>query len=94
MYHVCYESIQSFFFSATLKPPVGQGLLITQSSPSQSDIPYSVGLLWMSDQSDAEIYLTTHNYKKRQNSMLPVGFKPAIAVSESPQTHALRLLGN
>jgi len=48
----------------------------------------------MSDQSDAEIYVTTHNYKKRQNSMLPVGFKPAIAVSERLQTHALRLLGN
>ena len=35
-------------------PPVGQGLVIIESSRSYSDTPHSVGLLWMSDQSDAE----------------------------------------
>jgi len=32
--------------------PMGQGLLITEASPSHSDTPHSVGLLWTSDQPD------------------------------------------
>jgi hypothetical protein len=34
-------------------------------------------------------YLTSHNTHKRQTSMPPVGFEPAILVSERPKTHAL-----
>jgi hypothetical protein len=34
-------------------------------------------------------YLTTHNPHKRQTSMPPVGFEPAIPASERPQAHAL-----
>jgi len=33
---------------------VGQGLLIFEASRSHSDTPHSVGLLWTSDQPDAE----------------------------------------
>jgi len=33
---------------------VGQGLLIVEASLSHSDTPHSVGLLWMSDQPEAE----------------------------------------
>ena len=36
------------------QPPVGQGLLIIEDSLSYSDTPETVGLLWTSDQSDAE----------------------------------------
>jgi hypothetical protein len=36
-----------------------------------------------------DLYLTTHNIHKRQTSMPPAGFEPAIPVSERPQTHAL-----
>jgi hypothetical protein len=35
-------------------PPVGQSLLIIEDSWSHSDTPRSVGLLWASDQPDAE----------------------------------------
>jgi len=35
------------------------------------------------------LYLTTHNIHKKQTSMPPVGFEPAIPASERPQTHAL-----
>jgi hypothetical protein len=35
------------------------------------------------------LYLTTHNTHKRETSMLPAGFEPAIPASELPQTHAL-----
>jgi hypothetical protein len=33
---------------------VGLGLLVIEASRSHSDSPHSVGLLWTSDQSDAE----------------------------------------
>jgi len=36
-----------------------------------------------------DLYLTTHNIYKRQTSMPPAGFEPAIPASEWPQTHAL-----
>jgi hypothetical protein len=36
------------------KPLVGQGLIIIEASRSHSDTPHSVGLLWTSDQPDAQ----------------------------------------
>jgi hypothetical protein len=33
--------------------------------------------------------MTTHNIHKRQTSMLPAEFEPAIPASERSQTHAL-----
>ena len=36
-----------------------------------------------------DLYLTTHNIHKRQTSMPPAGFEPAIPASKRPQTHAL-----
>ena len=36
-----------------------------------------------------DLYLTTHNTHKRQTSMPPAGFEPAIPAREQPQTHAL-----
>jgi hypothetical protein len=36
-----------------------------------------------------DLYQQTHNTHKRQTSMPPAGFKPAIAASERPQTHPL-----
>jgi hypothetical protein len=38
------------------EPVVGQGVLIIDSSRSHSDPPHSVGLLWTSDQLDAETF--------------------------------------
>jgi hypothetical protein len=43
----------NFFFVAP-QPPVGHGLLIIEASRSHSDTPHSVGVLWTSDQPDAE----------------------------------------
>jgi GH43 family beta-xylosidase len=40
---------------------VGQGLLIVEHSLSHSDTPHSVGLLWTSDQPDAETYDNTQH---------------------------------
>jgi hypothetical protein len=36
-----------------------------------------------------DLYLTTHNIHKRQTSMPPAGFEPAIPASERPHTHTL-----
>jgi len=58
--------------------------------PDHTQTLYSEGLLWTSDQPDAEpLYLTTHTTHKRQTSMPPAGFEPTIPGSERPQTHAL-----
>jgi len=42
-------------FTMARHPLVGQGLLVIEASRSHSDTPHLVGLLWMSDQLDAEI---------------------------------------
>jgi len=46
---------------------VGQGLLMIEASRSHSDTPNSVGLLWTSDQPDAETSISTsaHNTHNR-----------------------------
>jgi hypothetical protein len=43
------------FFLKAQQPPVGQGLVISDFSRSHSDTSHSVGLLWASEQLDAEI---------------------------------------
>jgi len=48
------------FVTLAQQPPVGQGLLNVQDSWSHSDTPHSVGLLWTSDQPDAETSDNTH----------------------------------
>jgi hypothetical protein len=60
------------------QPLVGQSLLIIEDAPSHSDTPHSVGLLWTSDQPDADIYLTTHKIRKNSNpqSQKPTGYRP------------------
>ena len=40
--------------SVVQQPPVGQGLRIMEASRSHSVTPQSVGVLWTSDQPDAE----------------------------------------
>jgi len=42
------------FFSVVQQSLVGQGFLIIEASRSHSDTPHPVGLLWTSDQPDAE----------------------------------------
>jgi hypothetical protein len=53
-------SILLIFFTIAQQPPVGQGLLIIEDSQSHSDTPRSVGLLWTSDQPDAETSAWQH----------------------------------
>ena len=64
--------------------PVGHSIPIIEASRSHSDTPHLVGLLWTSDQSDAETSTWRHT-----TTVTPVGFERAIPTSERPQTHAL-----
>ena len=78
------------FSSVVQQPLIGQGLPIAEALQSHSDTPHSVGLLWTIDQPDAEI---THNTRKRQASMLPAGFEPAVPASEWPLNLATTGIG-
>ena len=69
-----------FFFPMARQPLVGQGLLTVEASRSHSDIPHSVGLLWTSDQPDAQHSQDRHPCNRRDS--------PAIPASERPQTQA------
>ena len=45
------------------------------------------GLLSTSDQSDVQTSARQHNTRKRQASMPPAGFEPAVPVRERRQAH-------
>jgi hypothetical protein len=67
---------------------VGQGLLIVEASWSHTDTSHLVGLLWTSDQPDAETCTRQQTALTRDNHA-PAVFEPAIPISEEPKTHAL-----
>jgi hypothetical protein len=72
------------------QPLVGQCLLIVEASRSYSDTPHSVGLLWTSDQPDAETSTWQHTILTRDRHPCPsAGFEPTTPASERSQTHAL-----
>ena len=59
------------------------------ASRSHSDTPHSVGLLWTSDQPDAETSDNTQHSQETDIHVARAEFEPAIPASERPQTHAL-----
>ena len=71
------------------QPLVGQSLLIidAQDHTQTHHTWYDSSRRVMSPRRD--LYLTTHNAHKRQTSIHPAGFEPAIPASKRPQTHAL-----
>jgi len=52
------------------QPPVGKGLII-EASRSHSDTPHSVGLVWTSDQLDAETSTWQHAILTRRRHPCP-----------------------
>ena len=61
----------SFLYSMVQQALVRQGLLVINASRSHTDTPYSVGLLWTSDQPDAEIYTRQHTTQRRDRHPCP-----------------------
>jgi hypothetical protein len=73
------------------QPLVGQGLLIAEVSRSHfrhTTLGRTPLDNWSARRRD--LYLTTYNTHKRQTSMSPTRFEPAILASERPQAHAER----
>jgi len=78
------------FFHVTLRPKAGHGLLVLEISRSHSDAPQSVGFLWTSDHSGAEI--STWQHVTITTHRLPCArwdSKPQSSASERLQTYAL-----
>jgi hypothetical protein len=65
-------------------PPHYHGFTITFRHSTLRRAPLDE---WSAERRD--IYLTTHNSHKRQTSMIPTGFGPAIPASEGLRTYAL-----
>ena len=83
-FHVyIYIYIYIFIFMAQ-QPLVGQGLLFVHSWQSHSlDTPHSVGLLWTSDQPDAETWTWRPSTLTRDRpTCLRGGFEPATPASK------------
>ena len=59
-------------------PPVGQGLLIVEDSRSHTDTHQAIGLLWTSDQPNADTCTRQHT----KVSALPEEFEHTIPISE------------
>ena len=81
--------IYIYIFCGAQQPPVGQGLLIHESSRSHK-LRTTFGRTPLDEGSARrrDLCLTKHSTHKRQTSMPSVGFKPTIPASERPQTYA------
>ena len=58
-------------FPTVQKSPVDHGLLIVEILSSYSDTLHSIGLIWMSDQPDAETYTRQHKTLTRDRYSCP-----------------------
>jgi len=68
---------------------VSLGFLVVEVSRSYTETLHSVGLLWTSDRPVSESCTgTAQDTDKRQTSMPPVGFGPAVPAGERPQTQS------
>ena len=65
------SKLELIFLLMTQQPLVGQDFLINGSSRSRSDTPYSVGLLWTSDRTDAETSTRDHTTLTRNRYPCP-----------------------
>jgi hypothetical protein len=81
-------AVTILFVFMTQQPLVGQGFII-EASRSHPETPFSIRLLWTRDQPSAETSPLQHNIHKRQTSMPPAEFEPAIPASVQPPTYAL-----
>jgi hypothetical protein len=71
-----------------LQPLVGQAVLIIDGSRLRSVRHTALGRTPV-DVRRRDLYLTRQNTHKRQTSITPPGFEPAVPASERPQTHSL-----
>ena len=67
---------------------MGQGFLVIGTSKSHSDVPHSVGLLWTSDQTDAENSTWQHTHSQETNIHPPTsgGIRTRNPIKRTAQT--------
>jgi hypothetical protein len=88
-----YEAKWVFCLFVAQHLPVGHGLLIFECSRvlyhtrRRATVGRNPLNEWSARRRD--LYLTAQNTRKRQTSVSPVGFEPAISTDELPQTYAL-----
>jgi len=63
--------LEIVIFAVAQQTLVDQGLVIVEASRSHSDIPHLVGLLWTSDQPDAETSTWQHTTLTRDRYQCP-----------------------
>ena len=63
--------LEDFSFSMARQPLVGQGLPIIEVSRSQSEAPHLSGLLWTSDQSQAETSTSQYTTLREERHLCP-----------------------
>jgi hypothetical protein len=77
------------FFSMARQHPVDQALRIIDAWRLHANSSPSLGLLWTSDQPDAETSTWQHNTDKWQTTMTSAGHELAMPTSEKSDTNAL-----
>jgi hypothetical protein len=86
---ISYYKLNICFFSMAQQPLVGKGFLIIGASRLHSHTILDKAPLDEGSARHRDLYLTTHNTHKRQISITPAGFVPAVPTSERPHTHPL-----
>jgi hypothetical protein len=84
----------SDFFSNGATAPSGQGLLIIEASPSHSDTPQWVELLWTTDQPDAETSTRQHTILTRDIHHAPGAIRTHNPSKRTAADTRLRLCSN
>jgi len=65
------RGLRIFFPPMSQQLLAGQGLLIIGASPTRSDKPHSVGLLWTNDQSDSKTFTWQYTTFTRDEHLRP-----------------------
>ena len=80
---------RTIFFSMAQHPLLGQAFLFIEASPSHTDTPHAVGLLWTSDQPHARPLPYKTQHSQEADIHAPAEFEPEIPESQRPQMDAL-----
>ena len=90
--HVQAASTTLIFYSMAQQPLLGQGLLIIEASRLHLETPQSVGLLWTSDQPDAQTSTLQYTALIKDKILATGGIRTRNlskrAAAEPPQSHA------
>jgi hypothetical protein len=88
------EGNEVFLFPMVQQPLLGQGLLIIEAPLSHSDTPHSIGLVWTSDQPDAETSTWQHRHSQETDIHASSGIRTRNPSKRAAANPRLRLRGH